>query len=65
MRGYINKRMHSMFSRAPFLHNGSVLTLAEVINLEDRKPVFFRGTVEYDDRLVGLKSPRGKRARPQ
>jgi len=56
-RVYINKRMHAMFTRAPFLHNGSVLTLAELINLEVRKPVFFRGANEYDDRLLGLKSP--------
>jgi hypothetical protein len=54
--GFINKRMHSMFSRAPYLHNASVLTLAELINLEPRKPIFFRGDNEYDDRLVGLRS---------
>lgn len=56
-RAFINKRMHSMFSRAPFLHNGSVLTLAELINLENRRSVFFRGRNEYDDGRVGLKSP--------
>jgi mono/diheme cytochrome c family protein len=55
-RGFINKRMHAMFSRTPFLHNGSVLTLAELINLEDRKPVFFRGHNDYDVDRVGLKS---------
>jgi hypothetical protein len=56
-RAFINKRMHAMFSRTPFLHNASVLTLAELINLVDRKPVFFRGHNDYDVNLVGLKSP--------
>jgi hypothetical protein len=64
-RGFINKRMHAMFSRTPFLHNGSVLTLAELINLEDRKPVFFRGHNEYDVNPVGLESPGEKEHDPQ
>ncbi len=46
-----------MFSRAPYLHNASVLTLAELVNLEVRKPVFFRGANEYDTTWIGLKSP--------
>jgi mono/diheme cytochrome c family protein len=56
-RGYINKPMTSMFSRAPYLHNASVLTLEELINLADRKPVFYRGANSYDTAAVGLSSP--------
>jgi hypothetical protein len=57
VRGYINKPMPSMFSRAPYLHNASVMTLAELIHLVPRKVVFFRGANEYDPELVGLKAP--------
>jgi hypothetical protein len=56
-RGYFNKPLHSAFSRAPYLHNASVLTLKELINLADRKPVFFRGENRYDVAAVGLSSP--------
>jgi hypothetical protein len=56
-RGYVNKPMHSMFSRAPYLHNASVLTLAELINLEPRRLVFYRGDNFYDPERAGLASP--------
>src|SRR5262249_25308728 len=59
-RGYFNKPLHSAFSRAPYLHNASVLTLKELINLADRKPVFFRGENRYDVEAVGLWSPEEK-----
>jgi mono/diheme cytochrome c family protein len=55
-RGFINKQMRSMFSRAPYLHDASILTLAELINLEPRKAIFYRGANEYDTKLVGLHS---------
>jgi hypothetical protein len=56
-RAFINKRMHSAFSRAPYLHNGSVLTLRELINLEPRRDTFYRGANDYDTNRVGLASP--------
>src|SRR5205823_304751 len=56
-RGYFNKPLHSAFSRAPYLHNASVLTLKELIHLAERKPVFFRGKNHYDAGAVGLESP--------
>jgi len=56
-RGYINAPMESVFSRVPYLHNGSVLTLAELINLEPRREVFYRGRNFYDPVKVGLESP--------
>ncbi|MBV9946516.1 MAG: hypothetical protein JOZ69_06690, partial [Myxococcales bacterium] len=46
--------IHSAFSHAPFLHNGSVLTLAELINLRPRRDVFYRGRNNYDPVAAGL-----------
>jgi hypothetical protein len=56
-RGYINKPLVAAFARGPYLHNASVLTLRELINLDERKPVFFRGENLYDADAVGLASP--------
>jgi hypothetical protein len=43
--------------RAPYLHNGSVLTLAELIGLRKRCDTFYRGRNLFDPVNVGLKSP--------
>jgi mono/diheme cytochrome c family protein len=56
-KGYINAPIESVFARAPYLHNGSVLTLAELINLKPRRNLFFRGQNIYDPVDVGLSSP--------
>jgi hypothetical protein len=56
-RGYLNKPLTSIFTRAPYLHNASILTLAELINLKPRQDVFFRGRNVYDTENVGLLSP--------
>ena len=48
--------MDSAFARAPYLHNGSVLTMAELINLKPRRDVFYRGDNLYDPNL-GLIAP--------
>jgi hypothetical protein len=55
--GYVSAPIDGAFSRAPYLHNGSVLTLAELINLSPRRDVFFRGRNEFDPAQVGLVSP--------
>jgi hypothetical protein len=55
--GFINAPIESVFARAPYLHNGSVLTLAELINLKPRRPTFYRGANLYDPVDVGLISP--------
>ncbi len=52
--GYLAGPIDSAFVRAPYLHNASVLTLAELINLVPRRPVFCRGTADYDPDAVGL-----------
>ena len=57
VRGYISYPLEAVFSRAPYLHNGSVPTLAELINLQQRRDVFYRGSNLYDADWVGLKVP--------
>jgi hypothetical protein len=54
----VNKPLHAAFARAPYLHNASVLTLKALINLEDRRAVFFQGENPYDPAALGLTSPR-------
>lgn len=56
-RGFINAPIERVYLRAPYLHNASVLTLAELIHLKPRKPVFYRGRNQYDPEDVGLVSP--------
>ncbi|AFY47550.1 hypothetical protein Nos7524_1678 [Nostoc sp. PCC 7524] len=56
-KGYINAPLESVFARAPYLHNGSVLTLAELINLKPRRNIVYRGDNVYDPVNVGLASP--------
>ena len=55
--GFISQPIESVFSRAPYLHNGSVATLAELINLKPRRAVLYRGTNLYDPVDVGLMIP--------
>jgi hypothetical protein len=55
--GYLSTPLHSAFSHAPFLHNGSVLTLAELINLQPRREVYYRGSNNYDPAAAGLVAP--------
>lgn len=38
----------------PYLHNGSVMTLAELINLKPRRELTYRGANLYDPVDVGL-----------
>jgi mono/diheme cytochrome c family protein len=55
--GYISGPIDSAFSRAPYLHNASILTLAELINLTPRRALFYRGRNLYDPQDLGYKSP--------
>lgn len=57
VHGYINAPIEGAFSRAPFLHNGSVLTLAELINLKPRRQLFYRGDHVYDPVDLGWIAP--------
>jgi mono/diheme cytochrome c family protein len=53
-RGYVNNPIPRAFLRAPYLHNGSVPTLRQLINLDKRPAVFCRGENVYDPDAIGL-----------
>jgi hypothetical protein len=53
-RGFITEPLEAAFTRGPYLHNGSVPTLAELINLKPRRAVFYRGRSEFDPVEVGI-----------
>jgi len=55
--GFINSPIESLFTRAPYMHNGSIATLAELINLKPRRTVLYRGANLYDPADVGLLIP--------
>jgi len=43
--------------RSPYLHNGSVPTLRDLLEVPDQRPkVFFRGYDVYDQQRVGFRS---------
>lgn len=52
--GYINNPIPRAFLRAPYLHNGSVPTLKQLINLDPRPAIFCRGENIYDPNALGL-----------
>jgi len=56
-RGYIGVPIVGAYARAPFLHNGSVPNLAELINLKPRPTVYYRGANNYDPVDAGLIVP--------
>ncbi len=55
--GYYCGPIGGAFLRAPYLHNASVLTLAELVGLEPRRAAFYRGRNAYDPDRVGYHSP--------
>jgi mono/diheme cytochrome c family protein len=57
--GYINAPLNSLFTRAPYLHNGSIPTLTQLINLEPRPAAFLRGKNLYDPKNAGIHAPEG------
>jgi hypothetical protein len=54
VEGYLAGPIDSVATRAPYLHNASVLTLSELINLEPRRTKFLRGSNYFDPEKVGL-----------
>ena len=55
--GYANVPLDGVWARAPYLHNGSVPSLADLLNPPaDRPKVFARGYDVYDPRKVGFLS---------
>lgn len=55
--GYANLPLDGVWLRAPYLHNGSVPTLWDLLNPQAKRPPFFyRGSDEYDWEKLGFKS---------
>jgi mono/diheme cytochrome c family protein len=55
--GYANSPLDGVWLRAPYLHNGSVPTLRDLLNpASERPPVFYRGYDVFDQVKVGFVS---------
>jgi len=55
--GYANMPLDGIWARAPYLHNGSVPTLRDLLKKPtDRPQVFYRGDDRYDPEKVGFRS---------
>jgi hypothetical protein len=52
--GYKADMLHGIWAQAPYLHNGSVPTLGQLICIDTRPVRFLRGNINYDERLVGF-----------
>ena len=61
--GYKADALHGVWAQAPYLHNGSVPTLAHLICASTRPSRFLRGNVNYDEALVGFEWAEQPRAR--
>jgi mono/diheme cytochrome c family protein len=54
-RGYANQPLDGIWLRGPYLHNGSVPTLRDLLEPPERRPaVFYRGYDVFDQRSVGF-----------
>lgn len=55
--GYANQPLDGIWARAPYLHNGSVPTLRDLLEPPESRPaVFYRGYDVYDQQKVGFVS---------
>lgn len=60
--GYANMPLDGIWARAPYLHNGSVPTLAALLSPPENRPkVFIRGCSEFDPNAVGYACRTGVR----
>lgn len=56
-RGYKSRPLHGIWATPPFLHNGSVPTIYDLLRPEEDRPrVFATGTREYDPVKVGYET---------
>jgi hypothetical protein len=56
-RGYANQPLDGIWLRGPYLHNGSVPTLRDLLEPPERRPsVFYRGYDLFDQTNVGFAS---------
>jgi hypothetical protein len=59
--GYANSPLDGLWLRAPYLHNGSVPTLRDLLEPGDKRPKsFYRGYDVYDQKKVGFISDVGE-----
>ena len=55
--GYIARPLHGIWVSAPYLHNGSVRTIRQLLTKpEKRENIFYTGTRNYDIEDLGYKS---------
>ncbi len=55
--GYVNMPLDGIWARAPYLHNGSVPTMRDLLNpVAGRPSVFYRGYDVYDQAKMGFVS---------
>jgi mono/diheme cytochrome c family protein len=55
--GYANQPLDGIWLRAPYLHNGSVPTVRDLLNSADERPkLFYRGNDVIDQRKLGFVS---------
>ena len=53
--GYVNSLLDGIWLRAPYLHNGSVPTIADLLKPPaDRPKIFYRGNDVYDQEKLGF-----------
>lgn len=52
---YKARPLNGIWSSAPYLHNGAVLNMVELLNPSARRAKFKTGTVEYDPIAMGFK----------
>ncbi|QZA96503.1 cytochrome c [Pseudomonas mandelii] len=57
LRAYKARPLAGVWATAPFLHNGSVPSLYQLLSPQDeRATIFFKGTFEYDPRHLGYRT---------
>ena len=54
--GYKADMLYGIWAQAPYLHNGSVPTIGQLICPSTRPTKFLRGNLYYDEALVGFES---------
>jgi hypothetical protein len=52
--GYKADMLHGIWAQAPYLHNGSVPTLGQLLCPSTRPAKFLRGNLHFDEALVGF-----------
>jgi hypothetical protein len=55
--GYPARSLAGAWATAPYMHNGSIPTVADILKPENERPkIFFVGSNEYDNENMGFKS---------